>query len=577
MANTKKIYSILTILFISFHLIAQDLPHNFTENEIKQLPEINNSIGSKGFTTPPLSPVRNAAEWEELQAITITWTSYTSILKEIVRAAQSECKVIIVCSDSSSVKNYLTSNGVPLTNLIYKIASFNTVWCRDYGANCVYTNIIDSLLFIDWVYNRPRPEDDIIPEQIANLLNVPLYQTTTAPYRLVSTGGNFMSDGFGTAFSSLLVQEDNPGLTLAQIDTITKKFLGIDRYIKMTVLPYDVIHHIDMHMKLLDEETLLVGQYPTGISDGPQIEANLQYILSNFNSVYNTPYKVVRIPMPPSPSGNYPPNSSYYTYTNGVFINKTYIVPTYYQQYDTTALRILRENLPGYTIVGINCNSIIGASGAIHCITHEIATKTPLLISHQKLINTTNNTTPYTVNAKIMQISGIQNAEIYYRTSSIQPFESVSMSLTDPINNIWTGYIPAQAVGTTIDYYIHTQSVSGKQQVKPITAPTGYFTFKILQPVSTFQKTPTEKLEFKPIYPNPSNGITCIPIISGENLIAKITLNDIFGKIIAFIYEGELKQGDNNYFINTTEIPAGVYIVRIKTNTNIYNQKLIIK
>ena len=38
--------------------------------------------------------------------------------------------------------------------------------------------------------------------------------------------------------------------------------MGINRYITMPTLPYDGIHHIDMHMKLLDEETLLVGEYP---------------------------------------------------------------------------------------------------------------------------------------------------------------------------------------------------------------------------------------------------------------------------------------------------------------------------
>lgn len=51
----------------------------------------------------------------------------------------------------------------------------------------------------------------------------------------------------------------------------------------METLPYDGIHHIDMHMKLLDEETLLVSKYPTGVADGPQIEANIQYVLNNFN------------------------------------------------------------------------------------------------------------------------------------------------------------------------------------------------------------------------------------------------------------------------------------------------------
>jgi len=564
-------------MFFSFHLIAQDLPHIITNKEISMLPEFYNSIEPSGITIPPSSPVRNAAEWEELQAVSITWTSYLDILKEIVRAAQTECKVIIVCSDSNSVKSYLTLNGIPLTNLIYKIAPFNSVWIRDYMANCVYTHQIDTLLFVDWVYNRPRPQDDIIPEQIANLLNIPLYQTIIDPYRLVATGGNFFSDGFGTGFSSNLIQLDNPDLTSAQIDTIMKKFMGIDRYIKMTVLPYDVIHHIDMHMKLLDEETLLVGEYPLGISDGPQIEANLQYILSNFNSVFGTPYKVIRIPMPPD--GNlYPKDGGrYLTYTNGVFINTTYIFPTYYQQYDTTAFRILSENLPGYNVIGINCNSIIGANGAIHCITHEIGTVNPLLISHQKLINTTNSTVPYTVTAKITHISGIQSAQIFYRTNSELPFIAVSMILTDPVNSIWTGYIPAQDIGTTINYYIQAQSVSGKQQGKPITAPTGYYTFKVLEQSNINNNYTSGELIFKPLYPNPSKGITCIPVFSGKQTYIKIMLNDIFGKNIAIIFNGSTKQGDNNYFINTVDFPPGIYIIRILSKSNIYTQKLVIK
>ena len=36
------------------------------------------------------------------------------------------------------------------------------------------------------------------------------------------------------------------------------------------------------------------------VSDGPQIEMNIQYIQDNFTSVYGTPYKIVRIPMVPS-------------------------------------------------------------------------------------------------------------------------------------------------------------------------------------------------------------------------------------------------------------------------------------
>ena len=89
-----------------------------------------------------------------------------------------------------------------------------------------------------------------------------------------------------------------PDHTEEEIDQIVQAYHGVDTYVKMDVLPYDGIHHIDMHMKLLDESTLLVSEYPTGVADGPQIEANLQYVLSNFTTKWGTPFDVVRIPSP---------------------------------------------------------------------------------------------------------------------------------------------------------------------------------------------------------------------------------------------------------------------------------------
>jgi agmatine/peptidylarginine deiminase len=75
--------------------------------------------------------------------------------------------------------------------------------------------------------------------------------------------------------------------------------------------------------------------------------------------------------MPPQ-NNLYPNNGGdYRTYTNSIIINKTVIVPTYETYYDTTALRIYREAMPGYNVVSINCNSIIPSLGAIHCITKK--------------------------------------------------------------------------------------------------------------------------------------------------------------------------------------------------------------
>ncbi|MFI5220597.1 MAG: agmatine deiminase family protein, partial [Bacteroidia bacterium] len=491
----KKILLSL-LIFNSWFLIssAQDLPHIMTDAEKQVLPYYNQqrnaNPNSALFVTPPVSPVRTIGEWEELQGLLITWTSYQSILKEIVRAAKLETRVYIVCSNPTTVINYLNlAPAVDTVNVSFVVTPYNSVWCRDYGPWSAYTNDVDTLITVDWIYNRPRPLDDVVPSTIATLLGTPYYVTTTSPWDLVHTGGNFMTDGFGTGFSSTLVNFENTlaggwniNHTPAEVDTIMKYFMGITRYIKMNTLPYDVIHHIDMHIKLLDEETLLVGEYPAGVADGPQIEANLQFILANYNSVFGTPYKVIRIPMPPD--GTLYPNNGgdYLTYTNSSFINKTVIVPIYNIPSDTTALRIYREALPGYTITGINSNASIGALGALHCITKELGTDDPLLISHQPLPDTYDDVNPYTVNALIKHRSGISTATMFYRTDTLLPYVAVSM--TQAVNpDYWSAPIPAHAVGTIVYYYVHAESVSGKQQNRPMPAPVGYWHFKILGPV----------------------------------------------------------------------------------------------
>ena len=489
-----------TIIFslISFLISnAQDLPIDFAPGEKEKMKEYLNSFQVNQqktlFTSPPTnSRLRNAAEWEEIQTLNITWTgSFTSIHRDIIKAAQLETFVTIICTDSNTVKSNLISNAIPLSNLKYLQAPFNSIWARDYSGNSVYGNFVDSLLIVDWIYNRPRPSDDITPSALASLWNIPIYVTSAAPNDLVHTGGNYMSDGFGTAFSSELINNENSGKTAAQIDTIMKKFMGINRYIRMPVLPYDGIHHIDMHMKLLDEETLLWGEYPTGTADGPQIEANLQYIQSNHLSVFGTPYKVVRIPMPKDKNNKWPSQSGgwYCTFTNGVFVNKTYLFPSFYTQYDTTAYRILKENLPGYKVVGIDCDNgtspLISQSGAIHCITHAIHANEPLLISHQKLNNICDSVSSYSIKARVMHKSGIAQATVFWTTDTLLGFNPINMTLTNVLNDEYTAVVPQQAAGNTIYYYINAQANNGKSISRPITAPLGRWTYKILPCLTT--------------------------------------------------------------------------------------------
>lgn len=585
-------YSVLMLLTgISSYGQATDLPIGFAPGEKESMPAYISQVTTSrsGITTSPAGNLRTMAEWEEIQALFITWTAFPSIQAQIVKAARLETPVYIHCSDSNQVKSYLTSQSVPLGNIKYLQVPFNSIWMRDYGGNTVYKNDVDSMLLVDWIYNRPRPDDDAIPEYDAAALNVPFYQTYASPTDLVNTGGNWMVDGFGTAFASkLILEENNAGNPYnvsvkneSQINQIMADFMGIDRYIKMETLPYDGIHHIDMHMKLLDEETLLMSQYPAGISDGPQIEANLLYVLDNYNSMFGTPYRIVRIPAPPSTSNQWPSNGgSYRTYTNSVFINKTLLFPSYREEYDTIAMRIYKENLPGFTLIPIDCDNasanIIAQSGAIHCITHSAGADDPLLLSHKRLTDTYQTTGTYAVNAYMNHRSGIQSATLYYRTDTTQPYQSTAMTVTNASAHTWTGQIPAQAAGTRIWYYIEGNSVSGKVQVRPISAPQGYWTFKVL--LSNAGIDFYENVFAEAAFPNPAGAITCIPIYTDVDLDAQLYITDMNGKTIRAVYNGIIPAGQaNRYYTDVADMAQGVYHIILKSQWGVKVQKLIVK
>jgi agmatine deiminase len=198
------LYSMLLMaILLPFKSFCQDLPHHMTQEEQLMWPQwYQNALLDTRVVSPPPSPVRSPGEWEELQAICITWTSYTSVLREIVRHAQMECTVIIHCTDSNTVKSFLTSGSVPLTsNLMFIEVDYNSVWIRDYGAQSVYRNDVEDLYLIDWKYNRPRPDDDAMPMVTAAELGIPIYEMNASPYLLVATGAT--SCGTALALSCL--------------------------------------------------------------------------------------------------------------------------------------------------------------------------------------------------------------------------------------------------------------------------------------------------------------------------------------------------------------------------------------
>ena len=579
----KKNYTkYLLVLFMALHTtfaISQEkpvLPHNLSEDEKALVSEFQ--FTSQRFTPPPSGPVRAAAEWEEVEYLLVTWQpSFPNILRQIVAAGVEECKVIITTQNEASVANYLTTNGVDLTNVIFLDTDWDSIWIRDYAGNTIYSDDVGELALTDWIYNRPRPNDDVMPTAHAAEVGIPIYTTNTGTNDLVNTGGNFMSDGLGNAFASELILDENDAgnpygvsvKTEAQIDGIMQEYMGIERFVKMETLPYDGIHHIDMHMKLLDEETILVSKYPPGVADGPQIEANIQYVLDNFESPFGTPYNIEWIDAPPSTGGNYPDTGGpYNTFSNAVFINKTILVPTYRPEVDGPALAKYEELLPGYNVVGIDVDNpgenLINLSGAIHCVTHTIGVAEPLWIVHQP-IDEANAGSTITIEAMLKHISGISEAKVFWREEGGTTYNEVDMAPSNGDN--WAAEINIPGTPVNIEYYIWGKAISGKELTRPIVAPEGYWTIQV-ESLSTEEWAQNH---ISAAFPNPTTGKVSFDMNAIQGPI-NVKIHNLLGQKL---YEADIENGNGKITLDLNQSWQGTLLVSFEGDFGRIHKKVI--
>jgi hypothetical protein len=137
--------------------------------------------------------------------------------------------------------------------------------------------------------------------------------------------------------------------------------------------------------------------------------------------------------------------------------------------------------------------------------------------------------------------------------------------MTNISSNQWAADIPAQTLGSTIEYYISAVSNSGKSQVRPLTAPSGHFQFSILN----FVDIADLNADFGRVFPNPSSGLTCIEINNSKGFNGALELFDMLGKKIATIHDGIFIKGDRKYFIDLSSFENGAYILVLRSQNSV--------
>ncbi len=446
---------------------AEFLPQWMTPSESLRVDDIGKT---HVVTSPPGVWVETPGEFENLKGVFVSWIYGTSnaIFREIVREVVEVSRIFIIVesgSEQSAISSYLTGNGISLDSIEFYIWPRNSIWIRDFGPWFMRQED-NSEGIVDFQYNRPRPQDDTIPWRIGEAWNIPVYGSP-----LEHAGGNFMTDGLGTGFTSTLIYQENPGYSHAEIGSLMLAYSGLEQFIVLQRINLEYTGHIDLWTKILNDTLVMVGEYESGHPNHDLLNAHADSIGSCTNRE-GLNYRIVRIPMPWSMS-DAPPS-----YLNSLIVNDKVLVPLYGEPEDDTALFVYQQALPDHEIIGINCASMAGWGGAIHCITMQIPSPYFLHIRHYPLTNTSDTLNPYRVEAHITTSSALvaESSLVYYRVNN-DPLTSVPLTLESP--GLYAGHIPAQHDGDTVRYYITVQNEDDIRRTSPRHVPVHIYTFAV--------------------------------------------------------------------------------------------------
>ncbi len=212
---------------------------------------------------------------------------------DIVRAVEKAVDVRINVNNNlykNRVISKLNEENISLDNITISITPTNSIWIRDYGPFFIEKNGELSIVDFNYVGHFNRVIDDIYPTFYGIQNNIEFDFKTN--FELCIQGGNYMSDGQGLAMvANLSLEFGNRRMALEEMSDILKQYLGLDEVLVLTSQADEGTGHIDMFSKLINKNTILVGQWQD-ITD-----VNYQILENNTQILLDRGYNIIRIPM----------------------------------------------------------------------------------------------------------------------------------------------------------------------------------------------------------------------------------------------------------------------------------------
>ncbi len=450
------------------------------------------------------SNYRMAAEWEPTIGSIIAWPLV--IPKELVMELPKG-EMILYVMVSNEIERYKAEDqfkewGVNIDNVRFVVTAQGLAWAwpRDWGPFAVYSDdgkySLADPIFISYPEAGPKgydgkmdadiyPKKNYIPDDLASASLAKALSVDIFPVNAALTGGNFLVDGLGTAFSTCTIQWENHtiGISDQKLFKIINEKLGIKKHIILPNYEKKGIQHIDCALKPLDEETLLVMRLPKDHYEYDIIEEMVKQLKKETNG-YGRPYKIVRID-----TARYK-DEEVAAYTNSLILNKKIFVPLYNIPQDKEAIKTWQKVMPGYEVIGFTNNISLpvwdytGWQGfdALHCRVRAVWDSQMIRMSHKRINNIVEPAKSFPIEVFIKDYSkaGLiaDKLRLYFKTNTNQNWQTVLLSSTEA-PNIFKASISGINSGETVKYYISAADNSGRKETLPRTAPDNFYSFLV--------------------------------------------------------------------------------------------------
>ena len=460
---------------------------------------------------------RTAAEWEPALGTMIVWPLSIPYKLVVELANDNHLYTMVENEDSrKEAEKWFNEWHINPENVtfIYAQQGVDSWWTRDWGPSAVFT-YDNKYKLADGKYIYATPGTDMacndslrfqyfdennkmLLTQIDDDATIPLakqlgYELMDLPFN--NTGGNVLTDGLGTAFSTCVIKAENKfhGIDSESFLQLNDSLLGFQTYNIISNFEHRGIQHIDCLLKIIDEETILVAEPPSDHELFGVYNEIVEEELSKLKTPYGRTYKILRIK-----TARYM-EERLAAYTNSLILNKTVYVPLFDIDQDSEALKTWADAMPGYTIKGFkfylddepfvtdklrrHYRSYGWNEGdALHCRTRAIWNPDMLFVSIKTIKPKVDVNQDNKVYATIIDYSGKglvkDKNELHWRLEGETKWNNITLNQSENENHFFA-QIPNHKSGTTIEYYISAVSNSGEKETRPITAPLANYEFTI--------------------------------------------------------------------------------------------------